>query len=172
MSQTSLGTIDWSVLSGPHVSRRTLLQLAAASGALGYASRLAGASAHPSSRSSFSLLRQDVKQGGELRWGFGLGQIPTLDPAQVNLGIVAGELLSNLFSGLVQFDEELGIIPDLAEAWEVSEDGLEYTFTLRSGLTFHNGDSLTANDFIYTYERTTNPDFASPQANKLHSSQI
>jgi peptide/nickel transport system substrate-binding protein len=164
---TNSGTIDWSVLSGPRVSRRTLLQLAAASGATAYASQLAGAAAQPSSQRSPSLLRQDVKQGGELRWGFGLGQIPTLDPAQVNLGIVAGELLSNLFSGLVQFDEELGIISDLAETWEVSEDGLEYTFTLRSGLTFHNGDSLTANDFIYTYERTTNPDFASPQANKL-----
>jgi peptide/nickel transport system substrate-binding protein len=159
--------IDWSVLSGPYVSRRTLLQLAAASGAAGYASRLAATSAAPARRSHTSALRQDVKQGGELRWGFGLGQIPTLDPGQVTLGIVAGELLSNLFSGLVQFDEELGIIPDLAEDWQVSEDGLEYTFTLRSGLIFHNGDTLTAKDFVYTYERTTNPDFASAQANKL-----
>lgn len=161
-------SIDWSVLGGPRVSRRTLLQFAAASGATGYAAQLARASASSSATKHGTLvLRQDVKQGGELRWGFGLGQIPTLDPAQVNLGIVAGELLSNLFSGLVQFDEELGIIPDLAENWEVTGDGLEYTFTLRSGLTFHNGDPLTANDFIYTYERTINPDFASPQANKL-----
>jgi peptide/nickel transport system substrate-binding protein len=59
------------------------------------------------------------------------------------------------------------LIPDLAEEWSVTEDGLTYTFNLRSGLTFHNGDTLTANDFIYTYERTINPDFASPQANKL-----
>lgn len=161
-------SLDWSVLSGPRVSRRTLLQLAAASGATGYAAQLTHASASSTAtQRGTRAVRQDATQGGELRWGFGLGQIPTLDPAQVNLGIVAGELLSNLFSGLVQFDEELGLIPDLAEDWEVSEDGLEYTFTLRSGLTFHNGDSLTANDFIYTYERTTNPDFASPQANKL-----
>jgi peptide/nickel transport system substrate-binding protein len=161
-------TINWSVLSGPRVSRRTLLQLAVASGATGYAARLSNAAASGSAvPRAARALSQDVKQGGELRWGFGLGQIPTLDPAQVNLGIVAGELLSNLFSGLVQFDEQLGIIPDLAETWEVTEDGLEYTFTLQSGLTFHNGDPLTANDFIYTYERTTNPDFASPQANKL-----
>jgi peptide/nickel transport system substrate-binding protein len=162
------GAIDWSVLSGPRVSRRTLMQVAAASGAAGYATRLAGAAAAgPATGQRRRSLRQDVKQGGELKWGFGLGQIPTLDPAQVNLGIVAGELLSNLFSGLVQFDEELAIVADLAEDWTVSEDGLEYTFTLRDGLTFHNGDTLTANDFIYTYERTTNPDFASPQANKL-----
>jgi peptide/nickel transport system substrate-binding protein len=144
------GTTDWSVLSGPRVSRRTLLQLAVASGATGYAARLANAAATGSAAPRTTrALGQDVKQGGELRWGFGLGQIPTLDPGQV------------------QFDEELGIIPDLAETWEVTEDGLEYTFTLRPGLTFHNGDPLTANDFIYTYERTINPDFASPQANKL-----
>ncbi|MBA2776301.1 MAG: ABC transporter substrate-binding protein [Chloroflexia bacterium] len=159
-------TIDWSVLSGPRVSRRTLLNVAVASGAIAYASQLAGVAAVPARPNALSL-RQDPVQGGTLRWGFGLGQIPTLDPAQVNLGIVAGELLSNLFSGLVQFDEELGIIADLAEEWAVSEDGLVYTFTLRPGLTFHNGDTLTANDFIYTYERTINPDFASPQANKL-----
>ena len=161
--------IDWSVLSGPRVSRRTLVQLAAATGATGYAARLASVSASvpAGTRARAVARRQDVQQGGELRWGYSIGQIPTLDPAQVNLGAVAGELLANLFSGLVQFDEELGIIPDLAEDWTVSEDGLEYTFNLRSGLSFHNGDSLTANDFIYTYERTTNPDVASPHANKL-----
>lgn len=162
-------SIDWSVLSGPRVSRRTLMQVAAVSGAAGYAARLAGVSARVTSGGKPRSLarRQDVQQGGELRWGYGIGQIPTLDPAQVNLGAVAGELLSNLFSGLVQFDEELNIIPDLAEDWTVSEDGLEYTFNLRSGLTFHNGDTLTADDLVFTYERTINPDFASPQANKL-----
>lgn len=161
-------TIDWSILSGPRVSRRTLMQVAAASGAAGYAAQLSNSALAGTSTQAKALARrQESQQGGTLNWGFGLGQIPTLDPAQVNLGIVAGELLSNIFSGLVQFDAELGLIPDLAEDWTVSEDGLEYTFNLRSGLTHHNGDSLTANDFIYTYERTTNPDFASPQANKL-----
>ncbi len=159
--------IDWSVLSGPRVSRRTLMQVAAASGAAGYAAQLAHVGAASAARRSSRAVRQDVQQGGELRLGMNLGQIPTLDPAQVNLGDVAGKLLTNLFSGLVQFDEELGIVADLAEDWTVSEDGLEYTFNLRSGLTFHNGDSLTAEDIVYTYERTIDPDFASPQADKL-----
>ncbi len=165
----SRSAIDWSVLSGPRVSRRTLMQVAAASGATAYAARLAaaGASAAPGTGSRARAAMQEPKQGGELRWGYSIGQIPTLDPAQVNLGAVAGELLANIFSGLVQFDEDLGIIPDLAEDWTVSEDGLEYTFNLRSGLSFHNGDPLTANDLVYTYERTTDPDFASPHANKL-----
>jgi peptide/nickel transport system substrate-binding protein len=162
--------IDWSVLSGPRVSRRTLLSLAAATGAVGYASRLAVVDAAPSylTRSTRALMAQgEPKTGGTLNLGFGITQIPHLDPAKVNLGIVAGELVSNLFSSLVQFDTELGLVPDLAENWTVSEDGLSYSFTLRDGLTFHNGDPLQAADIIYTYERTIDPDFASPHANKL-----
>jgi peptide/nickel transport system substrate-binding protein len=154
---------DWSVLSGPRVSRRALIGLAAATGATAYASQLARAATptRPLAR------RQDVKTGGTLRLGMGITDIPTLDPAQETTGIIAGELLANIFSGLVQFDEELGIVADLAETWEVSGDGLEYTFHLRPDLTFHNGDPLTAEDFVYTWRRTTDPDFASPHANKL-----
>ncbi|MCC6314376.1 MAG: hypothetical protein IT337_10225, partial [Thermomicrobiales bacterium] len=156
-------TIDWSVLSGPRVSRRTLARLAAASGAAAYAARL-------SSLESFAAPRvrlQEPTQGGRLRVGFVMSQIVTLDPQQLAQGVVAGSILPNLFSSLVQFDETLGLIPDLAESWEVTPDGLGYTFTLREGLTFHNGDPLTSADVRYTYERTTNPDFASPHANKL-----
>lgn len=162
--------VDWSVLSGPRVSRRTMMKLAGATGAVGFASRLAMYDAQAAAGISgrrFRTAQQEVKPGGTLRLGFGISQVVTLDPAQVNLGIVAGELVSNLFSSLVQFDDQLGLIPDLAETWEVSPDGLTYTFKLRSGLTFHNGDPLTANDLVYTYQRTTNPDFASPHANKL-----
>lgn len=165
-----MGEVDWSVLSGPRVSRRTLMAVAAATGATGYAARLAmvGATLASTPATSAAVLAQgEGVQGGTLRLGFGISQIPTLDPAQVNLGIIAGELLSNIFSSLVQFDTELGLTPDLAETWTVSEDGLAYSFTLREGLTFHNGDPLTSADLLYTYERTINPDFASPQANKL-----
>ena len=164
-----MARIDWSVLSGPRVSRRTLLSIAAASGATGYASRLTASAApipttHPARQ---SRAQGEPKAGGTLRLGFGISQIPNLDPAQVNLGIVAGELVSNMFSSLVQFDTELGLVADLAENWTVSEDGLTYSFALRDGLTFHNGDPLKAADIVYTYERTTDPDFASPHANKL-----
>jgi peptide/nickel transport system substrate-binding protein len=165
-----MARIDWSVLSGPRVSRRTLIALAAATGATGYASRLAGVDAAltPTARITNPRLSQgEPVTGGTLNLGFGISQIPNLDPAKVNLGIVAAELVSNLFSSLVQFDEQLGLIPDLAENWTVSEDGLVYTFTLRNGLTFHNGDPLMAADIVYTYERTVDPDFASPHANKL-----
>src|SRR5262245_7041425 len=107
--------IDWSVLSGPRVSRRTMMKVAAATGAAGV----------PGAR-GLRVARQDAKQGGTLRLGFGISQVLTLDPAQVNLGIVAGELVSNLFSSLVQFDDQLGLKPDLAESWDVSPDGTQY----------------------------------------------
>lgn len=157
--------IDWSVLSGPSVSRRTMMKVAAASGAVAFGNWPAGASTAPLRVAG----QQEAKQGGTLNLGFGISQIPTLDPAQETTGIVAGELLSNLFSGLVQFDQDLGLMPDLAETWEVSPDGLQYTFKLRPGLTFHNGDPLTSADVIYTHQRTTDPVFASPHANKLNA---
>src|SRR5215216_6017314 len=165
-----MARIDWSVLSGPRVSRRTLLNLAAASGAAAYAGRLAiadAAPAPPSHAMRRALAQGEPKAGGTLNYGFGISQIPNLDPAQVNLGIVAGELVSNMFSSLVQFDAQLGLVADLAENWTVSEDGLVYTFTLRDNLTFQNGDPLKAEDIIFTYERAIDPDFASPHANKL-----
>jgi ABC-type transport system substrate-binding protein len=154
--------VDWSVLSGPRVSRRTLIKLAAATGATGYANMLS-----VGGRSLTSTRAQEAKQGGTLRVGFQISQIVTLDPGQLSQGVVAGSILPNIFSSLVQFDEHLGLIPDLAESWEVSPDGLTYTFKLRQGLTFHNGDPLTSADIKYTFDRTTDPEFASPHANKL-----
>ena len=131
-------------------------------------STLTGAAPSSSSPVAATSTQQaGAKQGGTLTLGYGLQQIQDLDPAQVAIGIVAGELVSNLFSSLVQFDEQLALAPDLAEKWDVSADALAYTFTLRTGLTFHNGDPLVAQDIVYTYERTINPDFASPHANKL-----
>ena len=163
--------IDWSVLSGPRVPRRTLLRLAAASGAVGFAGRLsmldAAAGSARAARRIGAKSRQEPKPGGTLRIGFQISQIVTLDPQQLSQGVVAGAILPSIFSSLVQFDPDLGIVPDLAESWEVTPDGLQYTFQLRPGLTFHNGDTLTSADLLYTYERTTNADFASPHANKL-----
>jgi peptide/nickel transport system substrate-binding protein len=146
------------------------MKVAAATGAFGLANRLAAFEAQAASGAKPRQARhsrQEPKQGGTLRVGFQISQIVTLDPGLVAQGLVAGSVLPVLFSSLVQFDQELGLIPDLAETWEVTPDGTQYTFKLRSGLTFHNGDPITSADFRYTYERTTNPDFASPHANKL-----
>ena len=108
-----MATIDWSVLSGPRVSRRTLMALALASGATSYAGQLALASSRIPAPvvAAPGLAQGEGTPGGTLRLGFGISQVPTLDPGQVNLGIVAGELVANIFSSLVQFDTELGLAP-------------------------------------------------------------
>jgi len=110
---------------------------------------------------------EEGTQGGTLTLGFNIQQLLQLDPARISTGRVAGQLSANLSSALVQFDETLAIQPDLAETWEVSDDGLIYTFNLRDGLTFHNGDPLKAEDFVYTFNRTQDEALASPHANKL-----
>ncbi|HEU0075528.1 MAG TPA: peptide ABC transporter substrate-binding protein [Dehalococcoidia bacterium] len=77
----------------------------------------------------------------------------TLDPA------IAGDAGSatyivEIFGGLVTLDRDLQIVPDLAESWEVSPDGLTYTFHIRPDAKFHDGKPVTANDFKYSLDRT------------------
>jgi peptide/nickel transport system substrate-binding protein len=107
------------------------------------------------------------QRGGTLTLGLNVQQLLQLDPTRISVGRVAGHISANLSSALVQFDETLAIKPDLAETWEISDDGLIYTFNLREGLTFHNGDTLTAEDFVYTFNRTQDEALASPHASKL-----
>ena len=86
----------------------------------------------------------------------------TLDPAKWHGG--ADSILGDLFSGLVKLNTELQVIPDLAESWTVSPDGTVYTFTLRQGVTFHNGREFTASDVKYSWERACNPETESDTA--------
>lgn len=61
------------------------------------------------------------------------------------------------FSGLVALDPRLNLIPDLAENWKVSSDGMTYDFTLRANARFHDGRSVTAQDVVYSFERAADP---------------
>jgi oligopeptide transport system substrate-binding protein len=62
-----------------------------------------------------------------------------------------------VFSGLVSFDPHLTLTPDLAEKWDVSPDGMTYTFYLRANAKFHNGKPVTTQDVIYSWERAASP---------------
>ncbi|UCC50276.1 MAG: peptide ABC transporter substrate-binding protein [Anaerolineaceae bacterium] len=90
------------------------------------------------------------------------GQPRTLDPAAILSG--PDGPLGHIFSGLVTLDPNLQVQPDLAAGWEVSEDGLVYTFYLRENATFHNGTLVTARDIIYSWERAADPDTNSETA--------
>ena len=88
---------------------------------------------------------------------------PTLDPALVTDTTSAGVVVE-VFSGLVALDTDLRLIPDISERWEVSPDGLRYTFYLRPYAKFHDGKAITAQDFKWSIERAAHPDTGSPVA--------
>ena len=89
-----------------------------------------------------------------------LGDPSTMDPALVR-EITSHFFVSHVFRGLVRLDRDLLVQPDLAEGWEVDESGTVYTFTLRSGIAFHDGRSITAEDFKYSIERASDPELHS-----------
>lgn len=73
------------------------------------------------------------------------------------------ELAQNVFDGLTAINQSNGLaIPGIAEHWTVSSDGKVYTFDLRPGVRFQNGDPVTAQDFVYSWNRTLSPKTASP----------
>ena len=97
----------------------------------------------------------------ELRFWM-LDAIKTLDPHK-NTDVDGGHVLRQLFEGLMNEDDKGAMVPGVAESFEMSEDGLVYTFTLRDAM-WSNGDPVTAQDFVYSWQRAVNPDTASEYA--------
>lgn len=87
----------------------------------------------------------------------------TLDPALCTDAISAGYIVE-IFSGLVTLDSDLNVVEDIAESYEISTDGMTYTFHLHEGVRFHDGGEVTASDFKYSIERATSPETGSPVA--------
>ena len=81
----------------------------------------------------------------------------TLDPA-VSGEMTSHEYIMQLFSGLVCLDDNLEPAPDIAQRWQVSDDGRTYTFYLQHDVKFHNGRKVKAEDFEYSWERACDPD--------------
>jgi oligopeptide transport system substrate-binding protein len=105
------------------------------------------ASLHLESASLYGVPREQalVLSGGE-------STNPTVyDPATMHSN---GSKM--IFSGLVAFDTQMNLIPDLAATWEI-EDGVVYTFSLRTDARFHDGKLVTAQDVIYSWERAADP---------------
>ena len=90
------------------------------------------------------------------------GEIISIDPALSRRG--AGDIVGAIFSGLVKLDNNLDVVADLAEGWSVSDDGTVFTFKLRENARFHDGRTVTAQDFKYSWERALHPETESPVA--------
>ncbi len=87
----------------------------------------------------------------------------TIDPA-LNSAVDGGNMLLHAFECLLTVGQDGTLQPGQAETWETSEDGLTWTFHLRDGLKWSDGTPLTANDFVYSWQRVCDPAVAAPYA--------
>lgn len=101
------------------------------------------------------VAQSQPKRGGTYRAALPW-QPRDLDPA-FSTDIYSVTVIQQIFDGLVQFDQNLNVVPALATDWRVSADGLIYTFTLRRDAKFHNGRLVTVEDFIYSFTRILDP---------------
>ncbi len=85
----------------------------------------------------------------------------TLDPAHI-VDVTGGIIAAKLFNGLVRLDEHLAVVSDIAESWEISPDGMTYTFRIKSNVKFANNRKVIASDFKYSFERILDPKGKSP----------
>jgi peptide/nickel transport system substrate-binding protein len=92
-----------------------------------------------------------------------VGEPNRLNPLLDGFNPADQDVNSLVFSGLVRFDSWGNPIPDLAETWGLSLDGTVYNFTLKEGITWHDGTPLTAEDVIFTVELMTSPDLPIPE---------
>ncbi|MGQ9732860.1 MAG: ABC transporter substrate-binding protein, partial [Candidatus Zipacnadales bacterium] len=100
---------------------------------------------------SVGTLATQPQSGGVLRAAMQTNP-PTLD-VHLSTNAVVRQIAPYIFETLVVYAEDYSIIPQLAASWDLSSDGLVYTFHLRSGVTFHNGKTLTADDVVASLER-------------------
>ena len=120
---------------------------------------LSGCGTDSTSESSGDKSSKEEQSSNEPTYGgsvvVGIQQdIDSLDPHKAT---AAGtkEILFNIFEGLLKADENGNLMKAVAENYTISEDGLVYTFTLRDGVMFHNGNKVTAEDVKYSLERVS-----------------
>ena len=95
-------------------------------------------------------------------------EVSSLDPAIVT-GVPEGRMMRALYEGLiVKHPRTLEPLPGMAESWEISADGLTYTFHIRADSRWTNGDPVTAHDFVYSWKRFLEPETAAQYAYQLY----
>lgn len=103
----------------------------------------------------------DAKNGGSIIITY-KDDVATLDPA-IGYDWQNWSMIKSLFDGLMDYKPgTTELVPDLAESYEISEDGQTFTFKLRQGVKFHNGREMNAEDVKYSIDRVVNPETQSP----------
>ena len=93
----------------------------------------------------------------------GLQQEPTsLDPTSDATASIDGMLAQNVYESLTTVNQAGEVLPQLAESWTVSDDGLNYTFTLVKGATYHDGTAFDAEDVVFSFDRAMAEDSVNP----------
>lgn len=148
-------------LSG-HLNRRQLVQGAGVIGASAILTQLLSACA-PGATTSGSTggAAGAPVQGGTLTAAL-TGNPSSMDPAGAGI-YTSLQVIDNIFSKLITMDEKGGLIPELATKWTM-DDPTTYSFDLREGVKFHNGETFSADDVKYTFERILAPATASTYA--------
>jgi peptide/nickel transport system substrate-binding protein len=88
---------------------------------------------------------------------------PHLDPTSAAAGAIDSVLYSNVFEGLTRFGSDGSVNPGLAKSWEISADGLTYTFHLHEGVKFHDGTEMNADDVVFSLDRARAEDSTNAQ---------
>ena len=141
-------------------TRRDFLKRGAALGAAAAAGATLSSVLAPSTQTAIG----QPKQGGTFV-AVGHQEVPTLSPDKA-VGNVPTFVIQQLYNALVEVDENFEVEPVLAESYEISDDGLTYTFNLRQGVLFHDGEEFTAEDVKYTFEYYGDPDNAAVNASE------
>ena len=153
--------------AGASLSRRDLARMSAlAAGAVATARfGVRSAAARPATAAPNRAQNGDPQTDQELLIPFDpYGEPIVLDPHQaVNWGPF-WLLLPNVFGGLLRYSENGAIEYDLAESYDVSDDGKTYTFRIRSDAKYANGNAVVADHFVQSWKRALNPDSISPMA--------
>ena len=97
---------------------------------------------------------------------------PNLDPTAGAAAAIDEVVYANVFEGLTRFGPDGSVLPGLAESWEIAPDGLSWVFTLREGVTFHDGLPMTAEDVAFSFERAMAEDFDQRAEAALRGDQL
>ncbi|MBR0172355.1 MAG: peptide ABC transporter substrate-binding protein [Lachnospiraceae bacterium] len=133
------------------------------------ASAADSAASEAASEASAETTEAAPAEGGEKELRVQIGPNPeTVDPA-LNSAVDGGNMLLHSFECLLVVDESGNLAPGQAESYDISEDGLTWTFHLRDGLKWSDGSDLTAADFEYSWKRVCDPMVAAPYAETVLS---